>query len=133
MFSTSDFALFYALNIFILMLLYDFGLLPTQFSYVIIYTWKVQSRTNGGPVCTLKNFQWCAELFFWRCNFKRQVSAAKKGDKTDCSNYRMISLLPTSCKMLSNILLSRLSPYIDEIIGDHQCGSRRNRDRKSVV
>jgi hypothetical protein len=24
--------------------------------------------------------------------------------------------------MLSNILLSRLGPYIDEIIGDHQCG-----------
>jgi hypothetical protein len=29
--------------------------------------------------------------------------------------------------MLSNILLSRLSPYIDEIIGDHQCGLPRNR------
>jgi hypothetical protein len=28
--------------------------------------------------------------------------------------------------MLSNILLSRLVPYIDEIIGDHQCGFRRN-------
>jgi hypothetical protein len=28
--------------------------------------------------------------------------------------------------MLSNILLSRLSPYINEIIGDHQCGFRRN-------
>jgi hypothetical protein len=26
-----------------------------------------------------------------------------------------------------NILLSRLSPYIDEIIGDHQCGFRYNR------
>jgi hypothetical protein len=29
--------------------------------------------------------------------------------------------------MLSNILLSRLIPYADEIIGDHQCGFRRNR------
>jgi hypothetical protein len=29
--------------------------------------------------------------------------------------------------MFSNILLSRLSPYIDEIIGDHQCGFRGNR------
>ena len=29
--------------------------------------------------------------------------------------------------MLSSILLSRLIPYAKEIIGDHQCGFRRNR------
>jgi hypothetical protein len=50
------------------------------------------------------------------------VSIRKKGDKTDCNNYRGISLLSTSYKILSNILLSRLSLYVDEIIGDHQCG-----------
>jgi hypothetical protein len=50
------------------------------------------------------------------------VPIHKKGDKTDCSNYRGISLLSTSCKILSNILLSRLIPYADEIIGDYQCG-----------
>jgi hypothetical protein len=55
------------------------------------------------------------------------VPTHKKGDKTDCNNYRGISLLQTSYKMLSNILLSRLSPYIYEIIGDHQCGFRHNR------
>jgi hypothetical protein len=51
----------------------------------------------------------------------------KKGDKTDCNNYHGISLLSTSYKMLSNILLSRLSPSIDEIIGNHQCGFEHNR------
>jgi hypothetical protein len=50
----------------------------------------------------------------------------KKGDKTDCNNYRGIPLLSTSYNILSNILFSRLDPYIDEIIGDHQCGFRRN-------
>jgi len=35
--------------------------------------------------------------------------------------------LPTTYKILSNILLSRLIPYVKEIIGDHQCGFRRNR------
>ncbi|KAJ4426412.1 hypothetical protein ANN_27226 [Periplaneta americana] len=50
-----------------------------------------------------------------------------KGDKTNCSNFRGISLLLTSYKILSNILLRRLTPYVDEIIGDHQCGFRRNR------
>jgi hypothetical protein len=54
------------------------------------------------------------------------VPVHKKGDKTDCSNYRGISLLSTSYNILSNILLSRLSPYVDKIILDHQCGFRRN-------
>jgi hypothetical protein len=35
------------------------------------------------------------------------VPIHKKGDKTGCNNYRGISLLSTSYKMLSNILLSR--------------------------
>jgi len=55
------------------------------------------------------------------------VPIYKKGDKTDCSNYRCISLLSTIYKVLSNILLSNLTPYAEEIAGDHQCGFRRNR------
>ena len=54
------------------------------------------------------------------------VPIHNKGDKTDCNNYRGISLLPTTYKILSNILLSRLIPYAEEVIGDHQCGFRRN-------
>jgi hypothetical protein len=43
----------------------------------------------------------------------------KKGDKTDCSSYHGILLFSISYKILSNIFLTRLSAYIDEIIGDH--------------
>jgi len=50
----------------------------------------------------------------------------KKADKTDCNNYTGISFLPATYKILYNILLSRLTPYAEEIIGDHQCGFRRN-------
>jgi hypothetical protein len=46
--------------------------------------------------------------------------------KTECSNYQGLSSLPTSYKILSSILLSRLIPYADGIIGDHQCGFRHN-------
>jgi hypothetical protein len=36
-------------------------------------------------------------------------------------------LLSTTHKIVSHILISRLSPYVDEIIGHHQCLFRRNR------
>jgi hypothetical protein len=48
------------------------------------------------------------------------VPVYKKGDKTR-SNYRSISLLSTTYKILSNILLSKLIPYAEEVI-DHECG-----------
>ena len=55
------------------------------------------------------------------------IPTYKKGDKTDCSNYRGISLWLTTYKILFNNLLSRLTPYAEEITGDLQCGYRRNR------
>jgi hypothetical protein len=61
------------------------------------------------------------------------VPTDKKGDKTDCSNYQSISLLSTSYKILSNILLAMITPYADEIIADHQCGFRRNRSTTDQI
>jgi hypothetical protein len=80
----------------------------------------------------LINFIWNKEEFPHHWKESIIVPVHKKGDKTGCSNYRGISLLPTSYEMLSNILLSRLSPYMDEIIED-QCGFRRNRSTTDQI
>jgi hypothetical protein len=50
-----------------------------------------------------------------------------RGDKTHCSDFRGISRLSTTYKILSNILPSWLTPHAEEINGDHQCGFRRNK------
>jgi hypothetical protein len=55
------------------------------------------------------------------------VQIYKKGDKANCSNYRGTSRLSNTYIILSSILLSRLTPYAEEIIGCHKCGFRRNR------
>jgi len=55
------------------------------------------------------------------------VPIYKKGGTTDCSNYRGMSLLSAMYKILFNVLLGGFTPYAEEIIGDHQCGFRRNR------
>lgn len=51
----------------------------------------------------------------------------KKGCRKKCGNYRGIALLPTAYKVLSYIILARLEPYAEQILGDYQCGFRRNR------
>jgi hypothetical protein len=61
------------------------------------------------------------------------VPIHKKGDKTDCNNYRGISLISPSYKILSNIRLSRLRPYIDKTIGGHQSGFPRNRSTTDQI
>jgi hypothetical protein len=46
----------------------------------------------------------------------------KGGDVMVCSNYRGISLLCIAYKIFSNILFNRLSPCVEGIIGEYQCG-----------
>jgi len=88
-------------------------------------------KAGGGTICgeihQLITSIWKKEKLPEEWKESIIVPIHKKGDKTDCNNYRGISLLPTTYKILSNILLSRLIPYAKEIIGDHQCGFRRNR------
>jgi hypothetical protein len=61
------------------------------------------------------------------------VPTNKKGDKTDCNNYRGISVLPTTYNILSSILLSRLIPYAEEILGNHQCGFQHSRSTTNHI
>jgi hypothetical protein len=42
-------------------------------------------------------------------------------------------MLSTAYKILSNICPSRLTPYAEEIIGDYQCGFRRNRPTADYI
>jgi hypothetical protein len=47
------------------------------------------------------------------------VPITKKGDKTECSNYRGISFWSITYKHLSIILLSKLTPNAEECIRDY--------------
>jgi hypothetical protein len=51
----------------------------------------------------------------------------KNGNKTNCSTCRGVSFLSTTYTLLYNILLSRLTTYLEELFGDHVCGFGRNR------
>jgi hypothetical protein len=51
------------------------------------------------------------------------VRVCKKGDETDCSNYGGMPLFINFTEKLIYALLS--GPFVDGIVGDHQCGFRR--------
>jgi hypothetical protein len=51
---------------------------------------------------------------------------------TNCNNYRGISHLPTAYKILSNIFLAGLTPYV-KVTGDHQYGFRRNKSTTNQI
>jgi hypothetical protein len=87
---------------------------------------KARDRTIRYEIHKLIISIWNKEKFPEEWNESIILPIYKKDDKTDCSNYREISLFPAMYKTLSNMLLSRLIPYAEEIIGDHQCGFRRN-------
>jgi hypothetical protein len=74
----------------------------------------------------LSNSIWSKQELLDQWNECIIIPVYKRGDKIDCSNYQGVSVLSTSYKILSNGLLSRLSPYIEKIIGDRQYGFQHN-------
>ena len=55
------------------------------------------------------------------------IPVHKKGDRTVCSNYRGITLLPVCYKVLALIIKEKLEPYVEEALGEYQCGFRKGR------
>ena len=51
----------------------------------------------------------------------------KKGDKTECGNYRTISLINHSSKIFLSILLQRLKGEIEPYLSEEQAGFRKDR------
>ncbi|KAL4112678.1 hypothetical protein QTP88_016423 [Uroleucon formosanum] len=56
----------------------------------------------------------------------------KKGDKTECGNYRGISLLNSAYKVFSKVLLNHISAYIEENLDEYKCGFRKGRIDQTI-
>ena len=94
---------------------------------------KAGGRTILSEIHKIINPTWNKEELPEEWKESIVVPVCKKGYKTECSNYRGISLLLTTYKIISNILLSRLTPYAEEGIGDRECGFRRNRPTSNPI
>jgi len=63
----------------------------------------------------------------FKFGIKRNCLRRGRSQSLYLSIRRGISLLPITYRILSNILLSRITPYAEEIVGDRECGFQRNR------
>jgi len=70
---------------------------------------------------------WREELIPEAWNLSILCPIYKKEDIMNCNNYRGISLLDTSYKVSSNVLLNKLKPNGDEMVGEYQGGFRRGK------
>ena len=62
------------------------------------------------------------------------VTMYKKGDRTDCGNYRGICLLSTADKIFARILLNRLSTHITpDVVPETQCGFSGSRSTVDMI
>ena len=87
---------------------------------------KAGCRTIRSDLHKLINSIWNKEELPEQWKESITVPIYKKGDKTDFNNYKGIPPLSSKYKILSNSLLSRLTPFAEEIIGYYQCAFRSN-------
>ena len=55
------------------------------------------------------------------------VKIPKKGDLSECGNWRGITLSPIVFKIFGKVLLNRLEPVVEHILRDEQAGFRKGR------
>jgi hypothetical protein len=80
-------------------------------------SWRgAQLKHRDNFTFTFINSIWNKEELPQQWKESTVVPIYKKGNKTDCSHYSGTLMLPTNTKFLSNILPSRLTPYIDELV-----------------
>ena len=58
---------------------------------------------------------------------------SKKSKSTKCEEYRTLSILTQTCKILTKIILVRIERKIDENLAEEQFGFRKNKGTRDAI
>uniref|UniRef100_A0A8D9AY99 Craniofacial development protein 2 n=1 Tax=Cacopsylla melanoneura TaxID=428564 RepID=A0A8D9AY99_9HEMI len=94
---------------------------------------------KAGEITTTKMFQELLSKIWEEKKLPKDWKEAlivpifKKGKKSICDNYRGISLLSVAGKVISRIIYNRLTPLMEKILSDTQCGFRKNKSTTDMI
>ena len=94
---------------------------------------------SGGPLLIFQLHQLILKI--WESeeipeDFKNGIITTiykKKDDRSDCGNYRGITLLSIAGKILVRVLNTRLTPLAENILPETQCGFRPSRGTTDMI
>ena len=71
----------------------------------------------------------------WPQDWKRSASIPipKKGNTKECSNYRIVALIPHANKVMLKILQASLQQYVNQELPDVQVGFRKGRGTRNQI
>jgi len=87
---------------------------------------------TGGPALITEIYRLCNMIWQeeeWPEQWTKSilVTIPKKGDLTDCANYRTIALITHLSKILLLVILKRLTVILEECLSQEQAGFRKDR------
>ncbi|CAG9118026.1 unnamed protein product [Plutella xylostella] len=88
---------------------------------------KVDSARTANMLYPLFKQIWITEHFPEEWKEGLLVKVPKKGDKSNCNNWRGITLLSIVSKVMTRVILTRLSASVDKTLREHQAGFRKSR------
>ena len=98
-----------------------------------------EALKNGGPLLHTQIYElvtkiWTSEIIPKDLRDGNIITIfKKKGDKADCGNYRGITLLSTTGKVLARVLATRLSEQAERMLPETQCGFRPARGTTDMI
>jgi hypothetical protein len=61
------------------------------------------------------------------------INIHKKGTKSKCKNYRVVTLLPTAYKLFANITKNRLNKHLENEMEEELCGFRKGHSCTNAI
>ncbi|CAG9829791.1 unnamed protein product [Diabrotica balteata] len=94
---------------------------------------KYGGRELRGKILALLKNIWKEEKMPGDWEVGQIITVHKKGDQQICENYRGITLLNTTYKILTSIIKKRLSKITKKTVGQYQCGFTEGRSTIDAI